>query len=300
MKIAARLMPLAGAAAMLLACAAHADELQGTLKKIREDGAISLGVHEGSVPFTYSDGSDHTIGYSYAIAMRIVDEVKRELNLPDLVVRKVLITPQDRIPLLTNSQIDLECGTTTHTHAREQQVAFSDSFFQYGVRMLVKKASGIKDYPDLSGKLVVTTAGSSDEALLRRLNSYGHLNMRIMSVKDHPDAFDALRTDRASAYVMDEPLLYGNRAEADRPNDYVVIGTPLQDEVYACMLRKGDAPFKKLVDSVIDRLETSGEAQKLYDTWFTQPIPPRGLNLAYPLSPAMKALFAHPNDHALD
>ena len=300
MKFSARLMPLASAAAMLLAFAAHAEELKGTLRKIHDDNAIALGVHESSVPFAYSDGHDRTVGYSYAIAMEIVDEIKRELNLPELVVRKVPITPQNRIPLMTNSQIDLECGSTTHTHARDEQVAFSNSFFQYSVRMLVKKQSGIADFRDLAGKPVVTTAGSSDERLLRKLNSDEHLNMRIMSVRDHPEAFEALRTDRASAYVMDEPLLYGNKAEAARPDDYAIVGTPLRQEVYACMLRQGDAPFKKLVDGVIARLETSGVAQKLYETWFSQPIPPRGLNLNYPMSDDMKALFAHPNDKALD
>ncbi|TKC80367.1 transporter substrate-binding domain-containing protein [Trinickia terrae] len=305
MKLAARFTPLAGAAAMLLAFAAPAAQAQGgdpegTLKKIRDDGAISLGVHESSVPFAYADSAGHTTGYSYAIALLIVDEIKRELNLPGLVVREVPITPQNRIPLMTSSQIDLECGSTTHTHARDDQVAFSDSFFQYAVRMLVKKTSGIADYRDLAGKPVVTTAGSSDERLLRKLDSDQHLNMRIMSVRDHPEAFEALRTDRAVAYVMDEPLLYGNKAEAARPGDYAIVGPPLRHEVYACMLRKGDAPFKKLVDRVIDRLETSGEAQKLYDMWFTQPIPPRGLNLDYPIPDEMKALFAHPNDKPLD
>ncbi|WP_429269421.1 transporter substrate-binding domain-containing protein [Paraburkholderia sp. EB58] len=282
-----------------LACSAHAQELTGTLKKVHDDGIVLLGVREASIPFSYFDGHG-TVGYSQTIALAIVDQLKKTLGLPDLKVREVAVTSSNRIPMLQNSQIDLECGSTTHTRERESEAAFSDSFFQYAVRMIVRRSSGISDFPDLAGKAVVTTAGTSDERLLRELNADKHLNMRITSVRDHSDAFAALKEDRAVAFVMDEPIIYGFKATDPHPDDFLITGTPLGYEVYACMFRKGDAPMRELVNGVIERMQTSGEAERLYNVWFTQPIPPHGINLNFPLSAAMRALFAHPNDRALD
>jgi ABC-type amino acid transport substrate-binding protein len=282
-----------------LACSAHAQELTGTLKKVHDDGIVLIGVREASIPFSYFDGHS-TVGYSQTIALAIVDQLRKTLGLPELKVREVAVTSSNRIPMLQNSQIDLECGSTTHTHERESEAAFSDSFFQYAVRMIVRRSSGITDFQDLAGKSVVTTAGTSDERLLRQLNGDKHLNMRISAVRDHPDAFAALKQDRAVAFVMDEPIVYGFKATDPHPEDFVVTGTPLGYEVYACMFRKGDAPMRDLVNGVIERMQTSGEAERLYNVWFTQPIPPHGINLNFPMSDAMRALFAHPNDRALD
>lgn len=282
-----------------IACSAHAQELTGTLRKVHDDGVVLLGVREASIPFSYFDGQT-TVGYSQSIALAIVEQIKKTLGLPDLKIREVAVTSSNRIPMLQNSQIDLECGSTTHTHERESEAAFSDSFFQYAVRMLVKRNSGITDFPDLAGKPVVTTAGTSDERLLRELNGEKHLNMRITSARDHPEAFAALKQDRAVAFVMDEPIVYGFKATDPHPDDLVVTGTPLGYEVYACMFRKGDAPMRELVNGVVDRMQTSGDAERLYNVWFTQPIPPHGINLNFPMSAAMRALFAHPNDRALD
>jgi ABC-type amino acid transport substrate-binding protein len=282
-----------------LACSAHAQELTGTLRKVHDDGVVLLGVREASIPFSYFDGQT-TVGYSQSIALAIVDQIKKTLGLPELKVREVAVTSSNRIPMLQNSQIDLECGSTTHTHERESEAAFSDSFFQYAVRMLVKRSSGITDFPELAGKPVVTTAGTSDERLLRELNGEKHLNMRITSARDHPDAFAALKQDRAVAFVMDEPIVYGFKATDPHPDDFVVTGTPIGYEVYACMFRKGDVPMRELVNGVVDRMQTSGDAERLYNVWFTQPIPPHGINLNFPMSAAMRALFAHPNDRALD
>ncbi|SEA26354.1 transporter substrate-binding domain-containing protein [Paraburkholderia sartisoli] len=299
MKFAARFRLIACVAAATFACGAHADELTGTLKKIHDDGAITLGVREASIPFAYSDDG-HTIGYSYTIALRIVDEIKKVLGMSDLKVREIVVTSANRVPMLLNNQIDLECGSTTHTVERESQVAFSDSFFQYAVRMIARKKSGISDFADLAGKPVVTTAGTSDERLLRKLNSEKQLNMRITATRDHPEAFAAVRSDRAVAFVMDEPLLHGLKAAEAHPEDYVITGTPIGYEAYACMFRKGDAPMRDVVNGVISRMQTSGEAERLYNVWFTQPIPPHGTNLNFPLSAEMRELFAHPNDKALD
>jgi ABC-type amino acid transport substrate-binding protein len=282
-----------------LAGPARAEELTGTLKKIHDDGVVVLGVREASIPFSYFDGK-RTIGYSQTIALQIVDEIKKTLGMPQVKVHEITVTSSNRTPMLLNNQIDLECGSTTHTVERENVAAFSNSFFQYAVRMITRKSTGITDFPDLAGKAVVTTAGTSDERLLRRLNTDKHLNMRITSTRDHMDAFNALKDDRAVAFVMDEPIVYGFKATDPHPDDFVVTGTPLGYEVYACMFRKGDEPFRDLVNGVISRAQTSGDAERLYKQWFTQPIPPHDINLNFPLSEQNRALFAHPNDHALD
>ena len=305
MKVAVRTILMAVGTALgiasltCVATAARADELTGTLKKVHDDGVISLGVREASIPFSYANG-DRTVGYSQSIALAIVDEIRKNLGMPNLRVREVPITSANRFLMLVNNQIDLECGSTTHTRERENVAAFSDSFFQYAVRMITRKNAGITDFPDLAGKAIVTTAGTSDERLVRQLNSEKQLNMRIASAKDHSDAFAAVKADRAVAFVMDEPILYGFRATDPRPDDFIVTGTPLGYETYACMFHKGDAPFRELVNRVISRMQTSGDAERLYNVWFTQPIPPHGINLNYPLSAEMRALFAHPNDRALD
>lgn len=293
------LVALAAFGAASLFTPAQAEELTGTLKKIHDDGVVVLGVREASIPFSYFDGK-RTVGYSQAIALQIVDEIKKTLGLPQLKVHEITVTSSNRTPMLLNNQIDLECGSTTHTVERENVAAFSNSFFQYAVRIIARKSSGITDFPDLAGKAVVTTAGTSDERLLRRLNTEKHLNMRISSARDHQEAFTALKDDRAAAFVMDEPILYGFRSTDPHPEDFVVTGTPLGYEVYACMFRKGDEPLRTLVNGVIARGQTSGDAERLYNQWFTQPIPPRGINLNFPLSEQNRTLFAHPNDHALD
>ncbi len=271
-----------------------------TLRKIAENGAIVLGTRESSVPFSYT-ANQQTVGYSYAIALKVVDDIKRRLNLPNLAVKNVMVTSANRISYVVNNQIDLECGSTAHLSERDSLVAFSNSFFRYGIRMAVKTKSGIRNYDDLAGKTVVTTAGTSDERLLRQMTLQKKLNLRIISARDHAEAFAALKSDRAVAFVMDDPLLYGKIAqEGAARSEYKVTGDSLANETYGCMMRKGDPQFKQIVDDVIADMQRSGAAEKLYDTWFMQPIPPDGINLQFPLSAEMKALFAHPNDHTLD
>ncbi|KVL86044.1 glutamate/aspartate ABC transporter substrate-binding protein [Burkholderia stagnalis] len=289
---------LALAVSFALSGAAHAQALTGTLKKIKETGVVSLGIRESSVPFSYSDNQQKNIGYSRDIASRIVDQLKTELNLPGLAVKEIPITSQNRIPLLQNGTIDFECGSTTNTLERQKQAAFSNSIFLYGIRFSTRKDSGVKDFADLAGKTVATTAGTSDERLLRKLNEEKNMNMTIISAKDHAEAFMNVTTGRAVAFVMDEPLLYGELAKDRTPGAYTVTGTPLVHENYACMLRKDDPAFKHVVDGVIAKLQTSGDAEKLYNRWFTQPIPPKGMNLSYPLSAEMRQLFKNPTDQA--
>ena len=295
--------PASAPAVNSAAAQAVVDQLppSATLRKIVENGAIVLGVRESSVPFSYFDRQQQPIGYSHDIALKIVDEIKRRLKLPDLTVKTVLVTSANRISFVVNNQVDLECGSTAHITERDPLVAFSNSFFQYGIRMVVKRKSGIKDYDDLAGKTVSTTAGTSDERILRQMSLDKKLGLRIISARDHAEAFQALKTDRAVAFVMDDPLLYGKIAqEGAARRDYVVTGTPLAFETYGCMMRKGDPVFKQLVDDVIANMQRSGEAAKLYETWFMRPIPPDGVNLQFPMSPEMKALFANPNDHTVD
>ncbi|MGH8779283.1 transporter substrate-binding domain-containing protein [Paraburkholderia sp.] len=282
-----------------VASAAPAEDLSGTLKKIHDEQTIVLGVRDGSIPFSYFDGQ-HTVGYSQTIALAIADEVKRTLGLPTLKVREVTVTSTNRLSMLLNSQIDIECGTTAHTRERENQAAFSNSFFVYAVRLIARRDAGIADFADLADKTVTTTAGTTIERRLRQLNRERQLHMRIVSARDHREAFAMVQSSRAVAFVMDEPLLYGFKASDPHPDDYIVTGTPLGNEIYACMFRKGDEPFRRLVNSVITWMQTSGEAEHLYDVWFMQPIPPNGIRLGLPFSPEMRALFAHPNDTPID
>ena len=288
------------AVACVAVCAAAQAAEQSTLDKIKHTGIISLGVRESSIPFSYYDNNQNTVGYSQDIAMAIVDAIKQKYNLPKLQTHLVPITSQNRIPLVQNGTIDLECGSTTHTFARDNQAAFSTNIFFYGIRFITKKNSGVNDFPDLANKTVVTTAGTSDERMLREMNQKNHMNMDIISAKDHAESFLDVQTGRAVAFVMDEPLLYGERAKVSDPQDYVVRGTPPVTENYACMMRSGDPEFKSLVDGVITHMETSGDADRLYAKWFTQPIPPKGMNLDYPLSKELKSLYEHPNDKAFD
>ena len=290
---------MAGAAQPALA--ASASQESPTLRKINENGVVVLGVRESSVPFSYFDAHQQPIGYSQAIALKIVDEIKKQLNRPDIEVRNVPVTSSNRLSFVVNHQIDLECGSTAHLRERDQLVSFSNSIFEYGIRMVVKRKSGIRNYADLAGKTVATTAGTSDERLLREMSMDKNLDLRIISETDHAAAFNAVKTDRAVAFVMDDPLLYGQIAlQGAAQRDYVVTGDSLSHEVYACVLRKGDPAFKKLADDVIANMQRSGEAEKLYDTWFMQPIPPDNINMRFPLSDEMKNLFANPNDHVAE
>lgn len=283
---------------MLLGLPARAEEPSGALKKIKDSGVISLGHRESSIPFSYYDDKQQVIGYSHEIALKIADAVKQQLGLAKLNTKLTPVTSQNRIPLVQNGTIDIECGSTTNNIERQQQVGFSNTIFIVGTRLLTKTSSGIKDFPQLAGKNVVTTAGTTSERLLRKMNEEKNMKMNIISAKDHGESFLTLESGRAVAFMMDDALLYGERAKARRPHEWVVVGTAQSREAYGCMLRKDDAAFKKIADATIAKLQTSGEAAKLYAKWFNSPIPPKGLNLNFPLSDDMKALFKNPNDKA--
>ncbi|MDF7667349.1 glutamate/aspartate ABC transporter substrate-binding protein [Orbaceae bacterium ESL0727] len=279
---------------------AMADDLTGTLAKVKENGVIVVGHRESSVPFSYYDGDQKVVGYAQDYSNLIVDAVKKELNLPNLQVKYLPITSQNRIPLLQNGSYDFECGSTTNNAARQQQVDFSNTIFIVGTRFLVKNNSKINDLDDLKGKNVVVTSGTTSEVKLNNLNAEKGLNIRIITTKDHGDSFRTLESGRAAAFFIDDVLLAGERSRAKNPSQWIIVGKPLAYEAYGCMLRKGDTQFKTLVDKTIADAQTSGAAEKSFNRWFKEPIPPKGLKMDFDLSPEMKALFAAPNDKALD
>lgn len=294
----------AASAAMLLltpaAASGQTGPLDGTLKKIADDGVVVIGYREASIPFSYYDDAKNPVGYSMDLTAIILDRIKAKLGKPDLQVRKLPITSQNRISLLQNGTIDFECTTTTHNASREQQVDFSNTFFAIGTRLLARKSAGITDFPDLKGQNVVVGAGTTSEILLRKMNADKSMGMNIISAKDHAESFLMLSTGRAKAMMMDDALLAGERAKTKDASDFVITGTPQSREAYGCMVRKADGQLKALLDETIAELQTSGKAVAIYDKWFRSPIPPRGLNLDFALSDDMKALFAAPNDKILN
>ena len=294
-KVALSLLLLSAAAG-----AAQAEDLSGTLKKINDNDVIVVGHRESSVPFSYYDNQQKVVGYSQAYSNAIVEAIKAKLNKPDLQVKMIPITSQNRIPLLQNGTYDFECGSTTNNLERQKQAAFSDTIFVIGTRLLVKKGGPIKDFTDLKGKTVVVTSGTTSEVLLHKLNDEKKMEMRIISAKDHGDSFRTLETGRAVAFMMDDALLAGECAKAKKPDNWEILGTPQSKEAYGCMLRKEDPQFKTLVDDTIVKAQSSGQAEKWFDTWFKQPIPPKNLNMNFALSDDMKALFKEPNDKALN
>jgi len=283
---------------LILGAAAQAQELTGTLRKIKDSQTIVIGHRESSIPFSYYDDKNQVVGYSQDLVMKVVDAVKQKLNLPGLQVKLIPVTSQNRIPLVQNGTVDIESGSTTNNLERQQQVDFSNTFFIIGTRLLVKKDSGIKDFPDLKGKNVVVTAGTTSERLIREMNEKDNMGMNVISAKDHGESFLTLQSGRAVAFMLDDALLAGERAKAKQPDGWVIVGTPQSKEAYGMMMRKGDDTFKKLVDEVIAKAQTSGEAEKLYNRWFLSPIPPKGLNLNLPMSDDMRQLFKNPNDKA--
>jgi glutamate/aspartate transport system substrate-binding protein len=276
---------------------ANAEELTGTLKNIKETGAITLGYRDSSIPFSYLDDNQKPIGFAMDICYRIVDAVKKELKLDKLEVKLNPVTSSTRIPLLANGTIDLECGSTTNNAERQKQISFTNTHFLTASRYVSKKASKINSIDDLKGKSVVSTAGTTNIKQLTEANAARNLSVNIIPAKDHAEAFLMVETDRAVAFVMDDILLASLVAGSKEPGAYVISTDAFsKPEPYGIMLRKDDPAFKKVVDGATAALYTSGEAQKLYDKWFTQTIPPKGLNLNTPIGPELKAEFAKPSD----
>jgi glutamate/aspartate transport system substrate-binding protein len=264
----------------------HADT--GTLDKVKSSGVITLAYRESSIPFSYLGGEGQPVGFGWEICGKIVDQVKRAVARPDLKVQLQAVTSQNRIPLLVNGTIDIECGSTTNNSERAKQVDFAINYFYTGTRFLVKTNSGIKSLLDLKGKKVVSTTGTTNFQILRKLNAEQNLGFELIGAKDHAESTLLVIQGRADAFGMDDILLYGNRASAQNPSDLLVVGDSIQVEPYAIMVRKDDPTFKRIVDDTLSGLMKSGEFETLYKKWFQSPIPPNGINLNAPMSKELK------------
>lgn len=292
--------------AALFACltfvsaAAYAQALSGTLQKAKETGVITVGYRESSIPFSYLDNNGKPIGYAMDLCAKITDAVKAELKMPDLKVNYSPVTSSNRIPLLENGTIDLECGSTTNSVARQKQVAFGPTYFVINVSAAVKKDSGIDRFEQLKGKTIVTTSGTTSVSLLKEYAKARDADFKEIYGKDHAESFLLMADGRAVAFVMDDILLAGQIANSKDPSAYRILPGSLRSEPYSMMLRKNDPQFKALVDKTIDAVMKSGEIHKIYAKWFTSPIPPKGINLNFPENEANKEAFAHPNDKGVE
>jgi glutamate/aspartate transport system substrate-binding protein len=282
-------------AGLLATTPAFAQELSGTLKKVKESGTIVMGIRESSYPLSYLNDKQQPIGYHIEICNKIVEAVQRELQV-NLKVQHQPVTSQNRIPLVTNGTVDIECGSTTNNEARQKQVSFALTTFVTNVRMVVKKASGITSLSQLDGKPVATTSGTTSVQLMRAHEKGKNVNFKEVYGKDHADSFLLLETDRAVAFVMDDNLLAGLITSSKNPQEYAIVGEVLNIEPIAIMMRKDDPAFKKIADDTIRGLIKSGEIERLYSKWFLSPIPPKSVNMNFAMSETLKGLIKNPSD----
>ena len=282
-----RLLVITTIASLLALVAPAFAQTPGTLDKVKQTGTITLAYRESSIPFSYLDDKAQPVGFGHEICLKIVDEVKKATGRSDLKVNLQAVTSANRIPLLQNGTIDIECGSTTNNSARGKQVQFAINYFYTGTRFLVKTGTHIKTIDDLKGKTIVSTTGTTNFQILRGLNEEKKLGMELLGAKDHAESALMVETGRAVAFGMDDILLYGLRASAQNPASLAVVGEAIQVEPYAIMLRLDDPAFKKLVDGTLANLMKSGEFTKLYTKWFQSPIPPKGINLNAPMSPEL-------------
>ena len=286
------LLLAAAALASTLAATAHAAD---TLAKAAAANKVVFAYRESSVPFSYLAGPDKPIGFSVDLSNAILAEMRKQTGKPGLEVGWQAVTSANRIPLLVNGTIDLECATTNNS-ARAKEVDFAINHFYTGTRLLVKKGAGIGNWADLKGKKVAITTGTTNMQVARRYSADKGLDLDIVATKDHADAALLVETGRAEAFAMDDILLFGLKANAKEPATLDVVGEALQVEPYACMVRKDDPKFKALVDGVITGLMKSGEFEKLYNKWFLQPIPPRNQAIGLPMSKELQDNIKAPSD----
>ena len=281
-------------AALLASFGATAQD--GTLGKVKSSGTITIGHRDASVPFSYYDDKQQPIGYAMDLCHTIVDAVKAELKMPNLKVNYQLVTSANRIPLMANGTIDLECGSTTNNVARQEQVWFTMTHFVTANRWIAKKSSNIKSLQDLKGKTIVSTAGTTNIKQITEINAAQNLGMNIISANGHPEAFQMVETGRAVAFVMDDILLASLAAQSRSPNDYEISAQQLSVEPYGIMVRKDDKAFKAVVDRAMQNIYKSGQIRGIYEKWFQKPIPPKGINLALPMGAAFQKVVAKPTD----
>src|SRR2546423_5924080 len=277
-----------------IGCSNASAQVTGTLKKIQDSGAITIGHRDASIPFSYYDDKQQPVGYAMDLCMRIVDAVKSELKMPKLDVKYQLVTSANRIPLMANGTIDLECGSTTNNLERQKQVWFTITHFVTANRSEAKKSAKIGQLADLKGKTIISTAGTTNIKQITEINGQQNLGMNIISANGHPEAFQMVETGRAVAFVMDDILLASLAAQSRNPKDYEISAEALSVEPYGIMLRKDDAAFKKVVDAAMTNIYKSGEINKIYDKWFQKPVPPKGINLNVPMSEQFKKVVKNP------
>jgi glutamate/aspartate transport system substrate-binding protein len=286
-------------AVLALAAGSAFAQVNDTLAKIKSSGRITLGVRESS-GLSYTLGNGKYVGFHTEMAERIISDLRKQLGLSALETRYQPVTSQNRIPLVTNGTVDLECGSTTNNAARQKDVAFAVTTYVEEVRIAVKANSGITSIKDLNGKSVATTTGTTSVQTLRKNERAGGIDFKEVYGKDHADSFLLLETGRADAFVMDASILAANISKAKNPADFKIVGEVLSVEPIACMLRKDDPAFKKAVDDSIKRQIADGSLAKLYDKWFMQPVPPTNTRIGLPLSDATKAAWANPNDKPME
>lgn len=274
----------------------NAQQLTGTLKKIKDTGSIVIGHRESSIPFSYYDDKQKVVGYAVDLCLKIVDAVKAHLKLDKIDIKHNPVTSATRIPLMANGTIDLECGSTTNNLTRQKQVSYTITHFVTATRFVSKKADGLKTVNDLKGKTVVSTSGTTNIKLATQLNVEKKLGMNIIAAKDHAEAFLTVQTGRAAAFIMDDILLYSLVASSKNPKDFTISADAMSVEPYGIMVRKDDPAFKKVVDAAMNEIYKNGEINGLYEKWFLKPIPPKGINLNVPMSAQFKKVIAKPTD----
>lgn len=285
------------AAALLAVGAVHAED---TLKKIKDSGSVTMGVRESSGALAYTLGDGKYTGFHYDVCQRVLADIKKQLGMTTLDIKYQPVTSQNRIPLVQNGTVDLECGSTTNNAARQKDVAFAPTLYVEEVRIAVKAASGITSIAQLANKTVATTTGTTSVQLLRKHERAAGVEFKELFGKDHADSFLLLEGGRADAFVMDGQILAGLISKAKNPADYRIVGEVLSVEPIGIMMRKDDAPFKKAVDDSIRAMAKSGEVAKLYDKWFIQPIPPSNTRVGLPASELTRAAWANPTDKPLE
>jgi glutamate/aspartate transport system substrate-binding protein len=267
-----------------------------SLAKIKAAGKVVIGTRDSSAPLAYTLGNGQYTGYHVEICNRIVDALKADLKLPNLATEYALVTSQNRIPLVVNGTVDLECGSTTNNKARQQQVAFAPTTYVTNVRIAVRGNSGINSVADLKGKKVATTTGTTSVQLLRKHEKAQGVQFDEVFGKDHADSFLLMESGRADAFVMDDNILAGLIVNSKTPSEFKIVGESLSEEPIAIMYRKDDPAFKKAVDNAVIAMMKSGEIEKIYNKWFMQPIPPRNVAVNMPMTASLKNAIANPND----
>jgi len=283
-------------ATLLAAAFAAQAQTTDTLKKIKDTGAVVMGVRGSSGALSYTLGEGKYVGYHVELCQRALEDIRKQLGLAKLDIKYQEVTSANRIPLVQNGTVDIECGSTTNNEARAKDVAFAHTAYVEEVRILTKVSSGIKGIADLNGKSVATTTGTTSVQLLRKHERATGVDFKEVFGKDHADSFLLLESGRADAFVMDGQIVAGLASKAKNPADYHMVGEVLSVEPIAIMVRKDDPAFLAAVNKTIDGMEKSGEMAKLYDKWFMQPIPPTNTKVNLPASEATKAAWKNPNN----